>query len=304
MPRPNRRNADYFPHPARPGRILDSLQRRWGNDGYAIYWKVLELLTDADEHYLDLSTPDSMELFIGYLQVPPETINQVMTSMANLRFIDPDLWYQHRAVWCEQLVDSMLAEVYRKRGSDPPEKPETAFLSQIQGNPAQNTLFLRITAPETPQKESIAKEVKKEDSSAAADPPPSDDPKQEKAPAISLAHPIVNLYHGLCTGLPKVVKMTEKRKAQLRARMREHPELEWWEEYLGRIADSTFLNGSNERGWRADFEFITSESGMVKILEGKYDRNGATGKSEMPADIIAGSAAERRWKKEHGVTDD
>ena len=175
MPRKNRRNADYFPHPARPGPVEDLMQRRWGNDGYAIYHKTLELLTDAEEHYLDLSGPAQIELFIGYMQAPPDIIQQVLASLANLKFIDPELWQGYRVIWCGQLVDSMLAEIYRKRESGIPKRPDTALLTQLQGNPAQNTLFPRITAAETipsphtplPSKRERERESKNGDSETA-----------------------------------------------------------------------------------------------------------------------------------------
>lgn len=153
MPRKNRRNADYFPHPARPGPVEDLVQRRWGNDGYAVYNKMLELLTDTDEHFLDLSGPARMELFVGYMLAPPEIILEVLNSLANLNFIDSELWHGYHVVWCEQLVSSMLAEVYRKREADAPNCPDSALPTRLHANPAQNTLFPGKVPPETTQKE-------------------------------------------------------------------------------------------------------------------------------------------------------
>lgn len=177
MPRKNRRNADYFPHPARPGPVEDLMQRRWGNDGYAILHKTLELLTDADEHYLDLSSPARMELYAGYMQAPPDVILQVLNSLSNLKFIDPELWQGYRVIWCEQLVGTMLAEVYRKRESDAPKCPDTALLTQLRGNPAQNSLFLENLPPETTQ-EKDSKDSKEREKSGArsAESEPVDEP--------------------------------------------------------------------------------------------------------------------------------
>lgn len=167
MPRKNRRNADYFPHPARPGPIEDLVQRRWGNDGYAIYNKTLELLTDTEEHFLDLSSPAQMELFIGYMQAPPDTILEVLNSLANLKFIDSEMWHEYRVVWCGQLVSKMLAEVYRKREADPPSCPDSALLARLRVNPAQKSLIPGKVPSETTQKE-VERGSKESKNSAAA----------------------------------------------------------------------------------------------------------------------------------------
>jgi hypothetical protein len=76
------------------------------------------------------------------------------------------------------------------------------------------------------------------------------------------------------TGLAKVQKLTKPRATHLRARLGEGG-LDGWRKTLGRIETCTFLRGDNDRGWRADYDFVVSERGYVKINEGKYERPGA-----------------------------
>lgn len=81
---------------------------------------------------------------------------------------------------------------------------------------------------------------------------------------------IVDLYHQICTSLPKVVVLNEKRKQLLRARWKEHPDLEFWKELFKRVENSGFLTG-RKADFRADFEWIIRPTNFIKIIEGRYD---------------------------------
>lgn len=71
--------------------------------------------------------------------------------------------------------------------------------------------------------------------------------------------------------LPVPRKLTASRKSKLKRRLAELKTLDAWREYCQRIRGSPFLTGDNDRGWRADIDFILGEENMNKILEGKYD---------------------------------
>lgn len=52
--RSNRQTADYFPHyVGEKSRTKFILEKNWGNDGYAFWFKLLELLCAADGQYYD-----------------------------------------------------------------------------------------------------------------------------------------------------------------------------------------------------------------------------------------------------------
>jgi hypothetical protein len=73
-------------------------------------------------------------------------------------------------------------------------------------------------------------------------------------------------------GLPKVSKVTEARRRQVQARIREYPDADDWSKALSAIDKSKFLCGDNDRGWRANFDFLLQPSTFIKLLEGTYDR--------------------------------
>lgn len=71
-------------------------------------------------------------------------------------------------------------------------------------------------------------------------------------------------------GLARIAKLTEARKRKL-ALQRKRFTVPEWVSVWAKIEQSPFLKGSNDRGWRCDFDFVLSEANFTKILEGKYD---------------------------------
>ena len=84
---------------------------------------------------------------------------------------------------------------------------------------------------------------------------------------------IVETYHELLPQLPRVVKLTDKRKSQIKARWLESEKtqsLDWWRGFFEMVRTIPFLMGQNDRGWKADLEFLTRQEPFIKVLEGKY----------------------------------
>lgn len=101
-------------------------------------------------------------------------------------------------------------------------------------------------------------------------------------PAAPKADPIpyekiVNLYHEKLPTLPKVAKLSSKRKGQIAARWRsgDIPDLETWLEYFTFVSQSDWLMGKVEpspgrKRFVADLEWLTNESNFIKTWENKY----------------------------------
>lgn len=83
---------------------------------------------------------------------------------------------------------------------------------------------------------------------------------------------VVDLYSQICTKLPKVVKITENRKKAIK-KLLEIFTLEQIEQAFNNVNDSDFCTGSNDRGWRADFDFCINSQKLTNALEGKYKNN-------------------------------
>jgi len=93
----------------------------------------------------------------------------------------------------------------------------------------------------------------------------------EKTPdEVALA---VQAYNDLAKrcGLPTASKLTTKRKAAIRNRLKDAGGLDGWNAALGCIEATPGLRGENNRGWRANLDFLCQESSFLKLMEGHYD---------------------------------
>lgn len=79
------------------------------------------------------------------------------------------------------------------------------------------------------------------------------------------------LWNRYCGALPQVKRSSKRRKATIRARLKEVSDLDYWVATFIRVSESRFCNGENDRGWRADFDFVLKPDSHLKINEGKYD---------------------------------
>jgi hypothetical protein len=73
-------------------------------------------------------------------------------------------------------------------------------------------------------------------------------------------------------GLPKAGKMTGGRLRQARARLREYPDIADWRRAFKHILDTPFLRGENDRGWRANIDFLLQAKSFTKLTEGSYGK--------------------------------
>lgn len=72
--------------------------------------------------------------------------------------------------------------------------------------------------------------------------------------------------------LPGIREFTEQRKKKLKARMADPLFAANWREIIDRLSASNFCTGTNDRGWRADVDWLLKNStNGAKVLEGKYD---------------------------------
>lgn len=71
-------------------------------------------------------------------------------------------------------------------------------------------------------------------------------------------------------GFPPVRKMTAQRIRQLDARLRDST-FDEWQQAMSALERSAFCRGENDRGWRADFDFLLQPKSFTKLLEGAYD---------------------------------
>ncbi len=86
---------------------------------------------------------------------------------------------------------------------------------------------------------------------------------------------IKDIYNSTCTNLPQIQKLTEKREKTIDKFLKEFTE-EQFKEICNIANNSKFLTGDNDRGWKADFDFLMRIDKATNVLEGKYNNETIT----------------------------
>ena len=85
------------------------------------------------------------------------------------------------------------------------------------------------------------------------------------------ADEIVTMWNKDLAGvLPKVMRLTTKRRTTLNAQIKKYPDLAHWQDTISKIKASDFLTGKSGV-WKANFDWIMSENNRIKIIEGNYE---------------------------------
>jgi hypothetical protein len=122
MSRPRKQEVDYFPHYCEHGKVLFILETRFGNDGYAVFYKIEELLAKTNGHCYDCSTPESWEYLLSKMNTTEDQVFAIIEKLVSMGTIDRELWDRKR-IWMQTFVDS-IADAYSRRKEDVPCKPD------------------------------------------------------------------------------------------------------------------------------------------------------------------------------------
>ena len=121
MARPKKNIVDYFPHDCHKTKELGILIDIHGNDGYAFYYRLFELLGKTPEHlYRCKNSTDKMYLY-KETGVDEDKATEIIQTLLELEIIDRDKWESHQMIWSQSFVDS-VADVYENRITDLPTK--------------------------------------------------------------------------------------------------------------------------------------------------------------------------------------
>lgn len=75
------------------------------------------------------------------------------------------------------------------------------------------------------------------------------------------------------SGLPQAQAMNDQRKSAIRRRLKDAGGIEGWKIALEKVEASPHCTGQNDRGWKADLDFILQPKSFTRLMEGSYDRS-------------------------------
>ncbi|MCQ2058698.1 MAG: DUF4373 domain-containing protein [Bacteroidaceae bacterium] len=266
MARPIKTTVEWFPHFTKSGRTIFILEQRFGNDGYAFWFKLLELLCDSERQQYDCNQQGNWQYLIARSLCSEDQVESMLQTLVELGKIDSELWQEKRIIWVQNLVNN-LSPIYAKRKEEIPNRK--SFSS---GNPVSKEFPTRklsdnnISDAETPQStvqySTVQEKIEKESIH-----------KRKNFPYQEIAEKW-NLICG--KKLPRVNQLSDSRKAKIRSRLNEWGGQEAWiptaEALFETIAESHFLTGGNNNSWTATFDWVFNNStNWMKVMDGNYN---------------------------------
>ena len=88
-------------------------------------------------------------------------------------------------------------------------------------------------------------------------------------PTVDYAH-IVDLFNSICTSLPKVQSITDRRKKAIRSVSQAVADFGSWDKLFQTVEQSDFLTGRSGAWSGCGFDWILKPANLVKIIEGNY----------------------------------
>lgn len=141
LARPRKQTVDYFPHLCDHGKTMFILEQKYKNDGYAFWFKLLEILGRSEGHYFILENIADWEFLQAKTHMEQDKCTEILDLLANLGAIDKELWNEHKTVWSDNFIKNVV-DAYKNRRVEIPIKP--SFYS---GKPNQDN----VSTTENPQ---------------------------------------------------------------------------------------------------------------------------------------------------------
>ncbi|MFK8059099.1 MAG: DUF4373 domain-containing protein [Polaribacter sp.] len=117
MARPQKNKVEYFPHPVTHGKKMSYMEKKYGNDGYAVWFKILEELGNTDFHYLNLSDEIQIMFLSDRCLVSEERLLDIISDLIKLKEFDLSLWNDNNILFSPKYVDS-IKDAYAKRTNE------------------------------------------------------------------------------------------------------------------------------------------------------------------------------------------
>jgi len=103
MARSPKTTLDYFPHFVNHGKTMFILEKKFGNDGYAFWFKLLELLGSKEGLIYDYNNPIDWEFLLAKTNVSSEKAIEIIKTLADVEAIDKPL-IEKKIIWSNNFV--------------------------------------------------------------------------------------------------------------------------------------------------------------------------------------------------------
>jgi hypothetical protein len=117
MARKERNNIDYFPHSVIHGRKMFYLRSKFKNDGYAVWFILLEQLGKSEYHYLDLSDKIQLMYLSSECMVSESVLREIIEILVEFNEFNKELWENYNILFNEKFIEN-ISDAYKKRNNE------------------------------------------------------------------------------------------------------------------------------------------------------------------------------------------
>jgi hypothetical protein len=254
MARPIKQGLDYFPLDVDLDEKVELIEAKHGIAGFGILIKLFQKIY-KEGYFLEV-TEESLLLFSKRISVNINDINAVINDCLRYQIMDERLFKEYKILTSVGIQKRYLTAVDRRKEI---ELIQEYILVNINGINANINWINTCSGTQSKVKESKVKESKVKESKE-------DEPPQKTIIDYQF---IVDNYHTMCPKMNKVEVINDTRKGYMNARVGEFG-IEKVISVIRMAGESDFLNGNNDKAWKADFEWIMRPTNFIKVMEGKY----------------------------------
>lgn len=115
MGRYEKKTVEYFPHMISSGKKMFFIENKYGNDGYATWFKILEKLSETENHFLNLNQDEEIIYLASKCRVSEERLLAIINDLSRVGAFNKNLW-ELKIIWCQKFIDE-IQEAYIRRNN-------------------------------------------------------------------------------------------------------------------------------------------------------------------------------------------
>lgn len=115
MGRHEKNTVDFFPHFISNGKKMYFIEKKYGNDGYATWFKILEKLAETDNHFLNLNEDEEVIYLSAKCNISETLLLSIINDLSRIGAFHKKLW-ENKVIWSQKFIDE-IQEAYSRRNN-------------------------------------------------------------------------------------------------------------------------------------------------------------------------------------------
>tara|TARA_B100001971_G_scaffold147432_1_gene136452 strand:- start:15 stop:797 length:783 start_codon:yes stop_codon:yes gene_type:complete len=119
--RPEKNTVEYFSHFVIESKVVKILEHRFGDKGYAGYYRLKELIAGTKMHRPEFNSIHDKYWTLEKTRLTEDEFVEMVELLIEMGEIDRELWEEEKVIWMEDFIQTMKP-VYYNRGKPLPTK--------------------------------------------------------------------------------------------------------------------------------------------------------------------------------------